>query len=126
MTVEAGIKPGTLEFIPGLKSVGAIGKHSDSNVSLLRMRLTPKPPIARFQSLAFTGEKIEEQLKDAIIAMMDGICSTNSSAFDFELSEATVELEFQIVTEGNLAIVVVDEGIQYAQKHKLILKLKRQ
>lgn len=121
LVAASGGITGLFRFIPLLSGSAAIQEEVVQTITIV---LDRTPPAVRTQG-QYIAENIEQQLQEAIIAIVEGIKQADEEPVAFSLSEASVELKFALTAAGKVSIVVVEEALTHQKSHTLRVWLKR-
>jgi hypothetical protein len=113
---------GFLGFVP---LVGGGANIAEEDLATLRLNLVHTP--GDDLTLAFPEwlDQVDDQIAAGILAMLDGVKAARNAPVTFSLSQASIELKFQVVRAAKLALWVVGGGTAHGKSHTLTLYLKR-
>ena len=107
---EGGLK---IDFVV---EIDAGGSHKRSRAQTLSLKLVPKGGVAKL------GDTESDELAEAILALASAIKQAATSSF--AVDEGTVEVEFEVTTEGKLKVVFGGGERETKGAHKVKLAFK--
>jgi hypothetical protein len=121
--IEGEADTSKFPLIPVVKIGGGATGENAQTISLTLNHEEPKG--FRAQGLYVPEQMIEQQLMDAILAIVEGVRHADEEPIQFALSEAVIDLEFIVTEQGGLKILFLGGEASHTDTHKLKLVMKR-
>lgn len=127
-TRVSGSTGGILAAFMPLLNLSAQASVSEANIQTISLVLEHQEPRA-YRGIQAHGEyypeNIDEQLKEAILAIVDGIRQAGREPVALAFAEASVELHFDLTSAGGISIVFADAERANLKTHTLKLHITR-